>query len=177
MSAVSDLTSQHAAAAGTAEVARSQARLAAVQALYQMDLASTDLTKLIAEFAAHRFGEEVEDRTVADADLELFSEIVRGVVERQRDIDMPLDAQLAAGWRLNRIDSIIRATLRSAMFELLGRPEGPRPRRDQRIRRSRQGVLHRRRAQGRQRRAGQGGTESKAERVRQGRGEEGKDES
>lgn len=111
--------------AGASEVARSQARLAAVQALYQMDLASTDLTALIAEFAAHRFGEEAEDRTVADADLELFSEIVRGVVERQRDIDPPLDAQLAAGWRLNRIDSIIRATLRSAMFELVGRPDVP----------------------------------------------------
>jgi transcription antitermination protein NusB len=125
MSAVSDLTGQLAATTGAAEVARSQARLAAVQALYQMDLAATDLTELIAEFAAHRFGEAVEDRTVADADLELFSELVRGVVERQRDIDPPLDAQLAAGWRLNRIDSIIRATLRCAMFELVGRPEVP----------------------------------------------------
>ena len=114
-----------AALAGASELARSQARLAAVQALYQMDLAATDLNALIAEFAAHRFGENAEDRTVADADLELFSEIVRGVVERQREIDPPLDAQLAAGWRLNRIDSIIRATLRSAMFELIARPAVP----------------------------------------------------
>ena len=80
---------------------------------------------MIAEFTAHRFGAEAEDRTVADADLGLFSEIVRGVVERQREIDPPLDAQLATGWRLNRIDSIIRATLRSAMFELLARPGVP----------------------------------------------------
>ena len=111
--------------AGASELARSQARLAAVQALYQMDLAATDLNELIAEFAVHRFGAGAEDRTVADADLELFSEIVRGVVERQREIDPPLDAQLAAGWRLNRIDSIIRATLRSAMFELIARPSVP----------------------------------------------------
>jgi transcription antitermination protein NusB len=111
--------------AGASELARSQARLAAVQALYQMDLAATDLSEVIAQFASHRFGAEAEDRTVADADLELFSEIVRGVVERQRDIDPLLDAQLAAGWRLNRIDAIVRATLRSAMFELIARPTVP----------------------------------------------------
>ena len=114
-----------AALAVASEVARSQARLAAVQALYQMDLAKTDLNDLIAEFAAHRFGEDAEDHTVAQADLGLFAEIVRGVVARQMEIDPPLDAQLAVGWRLNRIDAIIRATLRSAMFELLARPDVP----------------------------------------------------
>ena len=127
MSAAADKPSAGglAALASASEVARSQARLAAVQALYQMDLAATDINTLIAEFAAHRFGAGAEDRTVADADLGLFSEIVRGVVERQRDIDPPLDAQLAAGWRLNRIDSTVRAVLRSAMFELLNRPDVP----------------------------------------------------
>ena len=114
-----------AALAAASDIARSQARLAAVQALYQMDLAATDINDLIGEFAAHRFGEDAADRTVADADLGLFCEIVRGVVERQREIDPPLDAQLATGWRLNRIDSIIRATLRSAMFELIARPGVP----------------------------------------------------
>ena len=127
MSAASDQPAPGglAALAGASEVARSQARLAAVQALYQMDLAATDINDVIAEFAAHRFGAGVEDRTVADADLALFSEIVRGVVERQRDIDPPLDAQLAAGWRLNRVDSIIRATLRCAMYELIARAGVP----------------------------------------------------
>ena len=114
-----------AALAGASEIARSQARLAAVQALYQMDLAATDLNTVILEFSAHRFGADAEDQTVADADLALFSEIVRGVVARQSEIDAPLDAQLAAGWRLNRIDSIVRATLRSAMFEFIARPEVP----------------------------------------------------
>jgi transcription antitermination protein NusB len=111
--------------ASASDVARSQARLAAVQALYQMELASTDLNDVIAQFEQHRFGADAEDRTVADANAALFTEIVRGVVERQREIDPPLDAQLAAGWRLNRIDAIIRATLRSAMFELVARPKVP----------------------------------------------------
>jgi transcription antitermination protein NusB len=111
--------------AGASDAKRSQARLAAVQALYQMDLAATDVAQVVAEFADHRFGDAAEDRTVADADPDLFAEIVRGVVARQREIDPPLDAQLATGWRLNRIDAIIRATLRSAMFELVARPDAP----------------------------------------------------
>lgn len=108
-----------------AVVARSQARLAAVQALYQMDLAATDLNDVIDQFKRTRFGAGAEDQTVALADADLFTEIVRGVVARQRDIDPPLDQQLAAGWRLNRIDSIVRATLRSAVFELMARPGAP----------------------------------------------------
>jgi N utilization substance protein B len=114
-----------AALAEAGAIARSQARLAAVQALYQMDLAATDITDVITEFAGHRFGVEAEDPTVREADLELFTEIVKGVVSRQRDIDPPLDSHLAAGWRLHRIDAIVRAVLRSATYELLARPGVP----------------------------------------------------
>ncbi len=114
-----------AAIAASAGIARSQARLAAVQALYQMDLAATDLNDVIHEFMAVRFGADAEDQTVAAADSELFTSIVRGVVAHQLEIDPPLDAQLATGWRLNRIDAIVRATLRSAMFEFAHRPDIP----------------------------------------------------
>jgi N utilization substance protein B len=106
-------------------IGRSQARLAAVQALYQMDLAQTDLNDVVHEFVSHRFGEGAEVEDVREADAVFFDELVRGVVGRQVDIDPPLDAQLAAGWRLNRIDAIVRAVLRSAMFELLMRPDVP----------------------------------------------------
>ena len=104
---------------------RSQARLAAVQALYQMDLASTDLNKLIHEFVTERFGADAEDDTVRFADRALFESIVRGVVAHQPEIDPALDGQLATGWRLNRIDSTVRAALRAAMYELLYRRDVP----------------------------------------------------
>lgn len=106
-------------------VVKSQARLAAVQALYQMDLAATDLNKLVHEFMTERFGADAEDETVAFADRDLFEAIVRGVVTHQRQIDPAVDGQLAAGWRLNRIDSTLRATLRAAMYELGQRPDIP----------------------------------------------------
>ena len=105
--------------ARSAALARSQARLAAVQALYQMDLAETDLAAVIEEFKAHRLGSDTENGTSAQADLEHFAGLLRGVVRRQREIDPMIDRQLAEGWRLTRIDSIVRAILRSAAFELM----------------------------------------------------------
>ncbi len=104
---------------------RTAARLSAVQALYQMDLAQTDLNDVITEFVAHRFGAKAEDRSLADADREFFTALVRGVVRRQREIDPIIDQQLADGWRLTRIDSILRAVLRSGVFELLERTDVP----------------------------------------------------
>jgi transcription antitermination protein NusB len=100
-------------------LARSQARLAAVQALYQMDMAGTDLAEVIDEFKTHRLGVEAEDRAIAGADAEQFARILEGVVARQRELDPLIDGQLATGWRLVRVDSILRAILRAGAFELL----------------------------------------------------------
>ena len=94
-------------------LSRSQARLAAVQALYQMDLAETDLAAVIEQFKAHLLGSEADNGTGAEADPEHFAGVLKGVVRRQREIDPMIDQQLAQGWRLTRIDSILRAILRA----------------------------------------------------------------
>lgn len=103
----------------------SAARLAAVQALYQMDLAGTDAADVVTEFCDHRMLDENDASGCQEADTEFFAAIVKGVVNGQRQIDPLLNAQLAEGWRLGRIDSILRAILRSAAYELLERPEVP----------------------------------------------------
>ena len=106
--------------------ARHAARLAAVQALYQMDIAGTGHNEVIHEFTEFRFdSEEKVAEAPARPDGTFFSEIVRGAVRRQRDIDPEVDQQLAQGWRLVRVDSTLRAILRAAMFELLERPDVP----------------------------------------------------
>ena len=64
--------------------ARTVARLAAVQALYQMELAGEGVETVIAEFANHRFDADIEGEALAEADEAYFAEIVRGVVENQR---------------------------------------------------------------------------------------------
>ncbi len=104
---------------------RSAARLSAVQALYQMDLAETDLNSVIGEFNLLHFGDSAEDRSVANADRDFFAAILRGVVRRQREIDPVVDAQLAEGWRLTRVDSTLRAILRAGVFELVERSDVP----------------------------------------------------
>jgi N utilization substance protein B len=105
--------------------ARTAARIAAVQALYQMDLAGTDLNDVIAEFLNERLSGENADEKLAGADRVFFADILRAVVRRQREIDPIIDEQLAIGWRLVRVDSILRAILRGGVGELLDRYDVP----------------------------------------------------
>jgi N utilization substance protein B len=110
---------------------RSLARMAAVQALYQMDHAGTGVEQVIEEFALHRFSGAPLDAdgeqggSLEGADATFFADIVRGVVRRQREIDPLVDHQLATGWRLVRVDAILRAILRAGVLELFDRADVP----------------------------------------------------
>ncbi|MGH6865491.1 MAG: transcription antitermination factor NusB [Methyloceanibacter sp.] len=104
---------------------RSAARLAAVQALYQMDMTGIDLNEVVAEFVAHRLGQEIEGSQYGEAEVEFFCAVVEGVVREQRSLDPLIDRQLAEGWRLTRVDSILRAILRSGAYELGMRDDVP----------------------------------------------------
>ena len=101
---------------------RTRARLAAVQALYQMDLTQCDLSEVLDEFLSHRF-QTVE--IYAGADRDFFCDIASGAAHRQAEIDPEIAAHLAEGWRLSRIDSILRAILRSGVYELLDKRDVP----------------------------------------------------
>jgi N utilization substance protein B len=105
--------------------ARSVARLAAVQALYQMEVSSAGAEAVIREFTDHRFDRDVEGATLAAADESFFADLVRGVVERQRDVDAAIARRLAQGWRLERLDATVRAILRAGAFELAHRADVP----------------------------------------------------
>ncbi len=105
--------------------ARSVARLAAVQALYQMEVAGAGVETVVREFAEHRFGRDLEGQRLADADEAFFAEIVRGVVSDQAVLDAAIRKRLAANWRLDRLDATVRAVLRCAAFELNTRDDVP----------------------------------------------------
>ena len=105
--------------------ARTVARLAAVQALYQMEIAGAGVEAVIREFCDHRFDADLEGERLAQADVSFFGEIVRGVVAGQKEIDGAIARRLAEGWRLERIDATLRAILRAGSFELLRRPDIP----------------------------------------------------
>jgi transcription antitermination protein NusB len=106
-------------------VRRSAARLAAVQALYQMELAQTDVGEVLAQFSTRTAGGNFEEGNVADADFSHLRSIVEGVVREQRAIDTKINESLASGWSLQRLESIMRAILRAGAFELLFRDDIP----------------------------------------------------
>jgi N utilization substance protein B len=105
--------------------ARSVARLAAVQALYQMETGGAGAEAVIREFCDHRFDRDVEGVRLARADEAFFADLVRGVVAEQAKVDKAVSGRLAEGWRLNRIDATVRAILRAGAYELMRRPDVP----------------------------------------------------
>ncbi len=104
---------------------RSAARLAAVQALYQLEMEGTPLAKLLHEFHEHRLGATIEDETYAEAEVAFFDDIVSGADARRAEIDALIAARLAEGWSLERLDRPMRAILRAGTYELVARPDVP----------------------------------------------------
>ena len=111
--------------AATRSRSRSAARLAAVQALYQMEMEGTPLAKLLHEFHQHRLGATIEDETYADAEVAFFDDIVSGADARREEIDGLIAQRLAEGWSLERLDRPMRAILRAGAYELVARPDVP----------------------------------------------------
>lgn len=99
--------------------ARSAARLAAVQALYQMELTGSSWSEVRVEFEDHRLGMEIDGDVLAEADVKHFRKLLQGVVDHQPEIDKAVNETLKQGWPLRRIDPILRALFRASGFELL----------------------------------------------------------
>lgn len=104
---------------------RSAARLAAVQALYQMEMEGTSLPVLLHEFHQHRLGATIEDVTYHQAETSFFDDVVQGVDARREEIDALIVARLANGWSLDRLDKPMRQILRAGTYELLARADVP----------------------------------------------------
>ena len=104
---------------------RGAARLAAVQALYQMDVGRATLEDTLAQFGAFHLGREIEGEQYLPADADFFRQIVAGVAKHQLQIDPAVDKALAEGWPIERVDATLRAILRAAAFELLRRRDIP----------------------------------------------------
>ena len=110
--------------------ARSAARLAAVQALYQQHMEGTALARLLDEFHQHRLGRDIDsddfgDAEYAEAEVPFFDDVVRGVDARKEEIDSEIAGKLAAGWNIARLDKAMLQVLRAGTYELLARPDVP----------------------------------------------------
>jgi transcription antitermination protein NusB len=106
-------------------VKRSAARLAAVQALYQMDIAGTSLPDILAEFEGHWPGQDSEGDSYPEAEAAYFRDVVGGVLREQRELDPMVDEALTKGWPLKRVETVLRAVLRAGAYELVHRSDVP----------------------------------------------------
>jgi len=105
---------------------RSAARLAAVQALYQLEMSDEpNSTQVVNEYKRHRLGVELEGDQYVDADSVLFADVVEGGWGRKEEWDVSILSCLSQGWTLERIEAILRAIFRAGCYELTARPDVP----------------------------------------------------
>ena len=104
---------------------RSAARLAAVQALYQQEMAGTKIAPLLHEFHHHRLGATIDGVEYADAEVDFFDDVVKGVDARRDELDDLISAKLAKDWSLARLDTPMKAILRAGAYELAARSDVP----------------------------------------------------
>jgi len=105
---------------------RSVARLAAVQALYQLDLNPTlGAEAVIREFLSHRLGRDIDGESYGDADAGLFADIVRGVVADRERLDEAISAALSEEWPLSRLETVLRLLIEAGAYEIAHRPDVP----------------------------------------------------
>jgi N utilization substance protein B len=105
--------------------ARSAARLAAVQALYQQEMEGTPMPTLLTEFHNHRLGATIDDVEYAEAEVSFFDDVVMGVDARREELDGLIAERLATGWTMDRLDKPMRQILRAGTYELVARPDVP----------------------------------------------------
>ena len=104
---------------------RAAARLAVVQALYQMEVSGKGLAETQSEFESFWIGNEIEGAQYEEAEIAFFRDILAGVLTDQAPIDRAIDRTLAKGWPLVRVDAVMRAILRAGSYELLRRKDVP----------------------------------------------------
>ena len=100
-----------------AQAKRTKSRERAIQALYQIDVAATDLDEALSRF--WKSFEPVEREV-----MEVSEALVRGVAEHRRAIDDAIES-VSTNWRLDRMARVDRNILQLAVHELLHRPEVP----------------------------------------------------
>jgi N utilization substance protein B len=118
-------TGQGAGGPGKGGSRRRRARLAAVQALYQIELTGAPVPTTIVEFRRHRLQGELDGLRMDDIDPDFFAELVTGVGQNRPELDRSIVGVLTPDWPLERLDSVLRSILRAAAFELTHRPETP----------------------------------------------------
>lgn len=103
---------------------RSAARLACVQALYEIDVSGASSDPVLREFLTDRWKNAGNGSAVTEPDEAFLTELVRGVCTELPRLDPQINAALDE-WSLERLEILLRAILRAGAFELSERPDVP----------------------------------------------------
>lgn len=104
---------------------RRAARLAAIQALYELSVNGGDVEDMIIEHLRNRPGAVFANDEFVEIDTDLFADVVRGTCRWRASVDEQLSALLTGSWSLERLDRILRDLLACAAYELIYRKDVP----------------------------------------------------
>jgi transcription antitermination protein NusB len=104
---------------------RTTSRLAAVQALYQLQMTDRPASLVVEEFVTHRLTELEDTTSFGVADEDLFRELTLGTAEDLEAVDGIISNTLVEGWSLERLESTLLAILRVGAYELLNHGQTP----------------------------------------------------
>ena len=103
----------------------SAARLAAVQALYSMDMTGTTPVQALDEYRERRETGADADKGLAKPDNDLVVQLVHGTSADLTHLDEMIGGALSGEWTVDRIEAILRAILRVGVWELKHRMNTP----------------------------------------------------
>ncbi len=93
---------------------RTAGRLAAVQALFQLEQTGAAPAEVVAEFLSFRLKE-----TPKSIETTFFSKLVVGAWVSHQKIDDMVAGALKPGWTIDRLESVTRALLRASLYEII----------------------------------------------------------
>ena len=97
---------------------KSLTRLVIVQALYQMEMAGTDVSDIVSSLGDRLIFDNNFDYLISHISKKLLKDTINGVVDNQSQIDSVIKKNLSSNWRFNRLDKILKAILRAAVYEI-----------------------------------------------------------
>ena len=114
----------------------SAARLAAVQALYEIEVAGDDTDNVLSSFIEKRWRDvtlqdpdlkpdDGDKARLANPDPDYLKKLVQGVSAERSRIISELNSTLTGDWTTDRLDSLMRMLLCLAVFEFIFQTEVP----------------------------------------------------
>ena len=83
-----------------------------------MEMAGTDVSDIINSLGDRLIFDNNFDYLISHISKKLLRDTINGVIDNQSQIDGIIKKNLSSNWRLNRLDKILKAILRAAVYEI-----------------------------------------------------------